>query len=70
MIAKRIADAHEAVSCQILFISSSEDTRLKKILDVLNKAAVLTVSDMPQFSQRGGMIQFVLEEIESVSKLT
>jgi hypothetical protein len=61
VVAKRIVDAHEAVSCQILFISSSEDTRLNKILDVLNKAAVLTVSDIPQFSQRGGMIQFILE---------
>jgi hypothetical protein len=61
VIAKRVADAHEAASCQILFISSSEDTRLKKILAALNKAAVLTVSDMPQFSQRGGMIQFILD---------
>lgn len=61
VIAKRIADAHEAVNCQILFISSSEDARLKDILEALNGAAVLTVSDMPQFSQRGGMIQFVLE---------
>jgi hypothetical protein len=61
VVAKRIMDAHEGVNCQILFISSSEDTRLKKILEALNKAAVLTVSDMPQFSQRGGMIQFVLE---------
>ncbi|HEX4228904.1 MAG TPA: YfiR family protein [Bryobacteraceae bacterium] len=61
VVAKRIVDAHEAVSCQILFISSSEDTRLKTILEDLNKAAVLTVSDMPQFSQRGGMIQFVLD---------
>jgi hypothetical protein len=28
----------------------------------LNKNAVLTVSDIPQFSQRQGMIQFVMEE--------
>lgn len=61
VVAKRIADAHEAVGCQILFISSSEDKRLEEILDSLNKAAVLTVSDMPRFSQRGGMIQFILE---------
>ncbi len=26
----------------------------------LDKAGVLTVSDIPQFSQRGGMIQFVV----------
>jgi hypothetical protein len=30
-------------------------------MEDLDKTAVLTVSDMPQFAQRGGMIQFVLE---------
>jgi len=34
---------------------------LREVLAGLDKAAVLTVSDIPQFSQRGGMIQFVQE---------
>jgi hypothetical protein len=59
VVVKRITSASEAVACQILFISSSEDNRLGKILETLDKAAVLTVSDISQFSQRGGMIQFV-----------
>jgi YfiR/HmsC-like len=59
--AKRISTPQEAVNCQILFMSSAEETRLGKIIETLDKGAVLTVSDMPQFSQRGGMIQFVLE---------
>jgi hypothetical protein len=59
--AKRISTPPEAVSCQILFISSAEGSRLNKIIEALDKEAVLTASDMPQFSQRGGMIQFVLE---------
>ena len=42
-------------------MSSGEDSRVNKIIETLDKGAVLTVSDMPQFSQRGGMIQFVLE---------
>jgi hypothetical protein len=46
----------------MLFISSSEANRLNKIIDALDNSAVLTVSDIPQFSQRRGMIQFVLEE--------
>ena len=33
----------------------------KQIVEALDKEVVLTVSDMPQFAQRGGMIQFVLE---------
>jgi len=59
--ARRIASPHEASECRILFISSSETKRLNKIIESLDKAPVLTVSDAPQFSQRGGMIQFVSE---------
>jgi hypothetical protein len=42
-------------------MSSTEQSRLGQILAVLHKEAVLTVSDMPKFSLRGGMIQFVQE---------
>jgi uncharacterized protein DUF4154 len=59
--AKRISTPQEAVNCQILFMSSAEEGRLNKIIEAIDKGAVLTVSDMPQFSQRGGMIQFVLD---------
>jgi len=60
--ARRISSAQMSADCQILFISSSEANRLNKIIEALDKIAVLTVSDIPQFSQRQGMIQFVLEE--------
>ena len=61
VVARRITSLHEAGECRILFISSSETNRLNKIIESLDKAAVLTVSDAPQFLQRGGMIQFVSE---------
>ena len=57
----RIAKPQEAVSCHILFISSSEESQLKEILATLDKTSVLTVSDISQFTRRGGMIQFVVE---------
>jgi hypothetical protein len=60
--ARRISNPHDSVDCQILFISSSEANRLNKIIDLLDKSSVLTVSDLPQFLQRRGMIQFVVEE--------
>jgi hypothetical protein len=59
--ARRISSPQMSSDCQILFISSSEANRLNKIIEALDKNAVLTVSDIPQFSQRQGMIQFVLE---------
>lgn len=62
VVAKRIPTPQDAVNCQVLFISSSEDTRLKQILAALSDMSVLTVSDMPEFTRRGGMIQFVVED--------
>jgi hypothetical protein len=59
--ARRISSLQMSADCQILFISSSEANRLNKIMEALDKSAVLTVSDIPQFSQHRGMIQFVLE---------
>jgi hypothetical protein len=61
IIAKRISSAEESGNCQILFLSLTDDSRLNKIVADLDKKAVLTVSDMPQFVKHGGMIQFVLE---------
>jgi len=61
VVARRISDPHDSVDCQILFISASETNRLNKIIESLDKTAILTVSDIPKFSQRSGMIQLVLD---------
>jgi hypothetical protein len=61
VVVRRISRAQDGGDCRIMFISSTEENHLKQILAVLEKALVLTVSDMPDFSRRGGMIQFVLE---------
>lgn len=52
----------EEESCHILFISSSEEERLAKILEILNASSVLTVGEMEQFTQRGGIINFTVRE--------
>ena len=62
LMARRIAAPQEASACHILFISASEAGRLADILNVLDRASVLTVSDIPGFTANGGMIQFVLQE--------
>jgi hypothetical protein len=61
VVIKRLVKLHDAVGCRILFISSSEESRLKEILADLSKTSVLTVSDMPQFARRGGMVEFVVD---------
>jgi hypothetical protein len=59
VVARRIATPQDAHACHILFISASEERRLTAIVQSLNQSDVLTVSDIPQFAARGGMIQFV-----------
>jgi hypothetical protein len=61
VVARRISTPQESGNCQILFLSSTEESRLNKIIEAMEKEAVLTVSDMPEFSEHGGMVQFVVE---------
>ncbi|ABF39940.1 hypothetical protein Acid345_0937 [Candidatus Koribacter versatilis Ellin345] len=61
LVALRVNSVREAAQCRILYISNSEESRLRGILVELAKAPVLTVSDIPHFADRGGMIEFTLQ---------
>src|SRR3989475_1678331 len=58
---KRFARIQDAVKSHILFLSSSDESQLLPMLKVLEKATVLTVSDMEEFAERGGMVAFTVE---------
>jgi hypothetical protein len=58
---RRIMRPQEAQGCAILYISRSEAARLRQILDTVRDWPVLTVSDLPDFTDKGGMIQFLLQ---------
>ncbi len=53
------ADLH---ACHILFISASEKNRLPTLLAALKGSGTLTVADMDNFTESGGMVQFVEED--------
>ena len=61
-VAKRISAPQDSSDCRILFVSSSETGSINRMVEAANKQGVLTVSDMPHFANRGGMIQFVTDE--------
>jgi len=44
---------------RVAFVSASEEKRLDSLLNTYRLNRVLTVSDIPDFAQRGGMIGFV-----------
>lgn len=57
--ARRLVDLG---SCEVLFISSSEEKHEMAILKKLQKQDVLTVGDTSNFAAHGGVIQFVWEQ--------
>lgn len=62
VIARRLSTPEQAAGCRVLFISASESDSLPEVLSALSRAGVLTVSDIPQFTERGGMIGFTLQD--------
>ena len=58
---KRLRLGDNLRACNILFVSKSESRNLGKILDSLKGTSVLTIGEMPQFNQSGGMIRFVIQ---------
>jgi YfiR/HmsC-like len=56
---KELADARH---CQMVFVSSSEKSRVAEILDGLKGTNALVVGETEGFAAAGGMIQFVLED--------
>jgi hypothetical protein len=57
-----VTDLQQARSCHILFIASSEKRQIKRLLESLRGADVLTVGDTKGFAEQGGMINFVVED--------
>ncbi len=52
----------ELRTCQIVFVSSSEEGRLTEIMMSLRGATVLTVGESGDFAPRGGAIQFTIDD--------
>jgi hypothetical protein len=60
-VVRRFDSVAAVDACQVLFIAPTEARRLPQILDALGDAPILTVADMEEFAERGGMIGFVRE---------
>ena len=61
IVARRLSSVTAANNCQIVFFGQSEESRLIKDLAALQKRPILTISSLPAFLERGGMIQFLLQ---------
>jgi len=61
LVVRRYGRVEEIGECHVLFIGRSEASRLGNIVAGLRGRPILTVSDLDQFAQYGGMIRFVME---------
>lgn len=57
---RRVLHPEDTLGCSILFIDSLEGDREATLLAAVANKPTLTVSDLPDFLDRGGMIQFLL----------
>jgi hypothetical protein len=62
IVEQHTPDPDSLTSCQIVVINRSMEAQLPQILARLAGTPVLTVSDIPQFAERGGGIGFVIKE--------
>ena len=58
---RRIGDIAAARSCHVLFVSASEAGRVREITKAVHTWSVLTVSEIDRFSERGGIVTFLME---------
>jgi hypothetical protein len=59
IVVRRLTRLEDALRCDVLFVSASERGNLRQILISLRGAPVLTIGDMDQFAERGGMVNLI-----------
>jgi hypothetical protein len=61
-VIKRLRSAADAKDCHILFVSASEAARISDAIRATKSMPVLTISEVPGFANRGGIINLTLED--------
>ncbi|MBF0195724.1 MAG: YfiR family protein [Magnetococcales bacterium] len=58
---EQINSVNKAKQCHIVFIGVAKKHNLESTLNRLKRSGILTVSDMPEFAKKGGIIGFVIK---------
>lgn len=61
LLARRINELPELKACQMVFVSEREEKRLPEILTSVKGSNALVVGESEDFAERGGSVQFYLE---------
>jgi len=61
-VVKHLKWGNDLRDCNILFITSSQTAHLDEIFHMVKGLPILTIGETPGFAQRGGIINFILED--------
>ncbi|MDP9337669.1 MAG: YfiR family protein [Acidobacteriota bacterium] len=62
VLSRRTNELLDLKHCQVVFVSDKTDTRLSEVLNALKGSSVLLVGEGDDFAERGGAVQFFLED--------
>ena len=58
---RNLREYKDSKDVQVLYVSASEKSHLRNIVDSLRDRSVLTTSDLGDFSSQGGIVRFFIE---------
>lgn len=61
-VVRHLKSRDDIKGCNILFVTSSEAAHVDELLHQVRGLPVLTIGDTPGFAERGGIINFVVED--------
>ena len=64
VLVQRFGPTQDWRACHLLFISKSEARQMSSLIERLNGASVLTISDADGFIESGGIIKLVVEDYQ------
>ena len=62
IVVRQVDSVVDSPQCHLLYISLSEASHLASIIPALEHQAVVTVSDIPNFTKLGGSIEFIIQD--------
>jgi hypothetical protein len=62
IVIKHFANIKDVINCHILYINSTNEDWLEKVLSSVSQKKILTVSDAPAFSKLGGIVRFFMRD--------
>lgn len=61
IVLDNVKNVNEVTDCSIIIISRSHEDNLPELIQFLKNKHILTISDIEQFSKRGGMVELAKE---------